>query len=145
MDTRLHFVTLATRDLDQARRFYTQGFGWEPQLDVPDEIIFYPVGPGLLLGLFQSDKFARDAAGAQPAEPGGVTLSYNVPTETDVQPLVDRLVAAGGQVAKPVQQSDFGGIVHGMVKDPNGIVWEIGHNPNWTIRPDGTVELTPPT
>ena len=145
MDPRLHFVTLASRDLDGARRFYSDGFRWEPQLDVPDEIIFYPVGPGLLLGLFEADKFAQDAAGAQPAEPGGVTLSYNVPSEIGVQPLVDRLVAAGGLVVKPVQASAFGGIVHAMVRDPNGVVWEIGYNPLWSIREDGSVELTPPS
>lgn len=58
MDARLHPVTLATRDLDRARRFCSDGFGWEPQMDVPVEIIFYPVA-GLLLGLFGADKFAR--------------------------------------------------------------------------------------
>ena len=71
MEPRLHFVTLATRDLDLARTFYADGFGWQPQLDVPGEIIFYPVGPGLLLGFFDAEKFAEDAGGAQPAEPGG--------------------------------------------------------------------------
>ena len=144
METRLHFVTLAARDLDGSRRFYSDGFGWDPQLDVPDEILFYPVGPGLLLGLFQADKFARDAAGAQPATPGGVTLSFNVDTEDEVQPLVDRLVGAGGTVVKPAQKSEFGGMVHALVRDPNDVIWEIGYNPNWSIRPDGSVELTPP-
>jgi hypothetical protein len=27
------------------------------------------------------------------------------------------------------------------VADPNGVVWEVGHNPGWSVDPDGTVRL----
>jgi len=27
------------------------------------------------------------------------------------------------------------------VADPNGVIWEIAHNPNWRVDEDGTVSL----
>ncbi len=60
MDHRLSFVTVATRDLDAARTFYRDAFGWSPHLDVPGEIVFYQVAPGLLLGFFDTASFDRD-------------------------------------------------------------------------------------
>jgi hypothetical protein len=42
-------------------------------------------------------------------------------------------------VLKEPQPGDFGGIFH--VRDPNGIIWEITHNPTWHISEDGTVSL----
>ncbi|UKJ65076.1 hypothetical protein H1Q78_06930 [Cellulosimicrobium cellulans] len=27
------------------------------------------------------------------------------------------------------------------VADPNGLVWEVAHNPAWSVRADGTVDL----
>ena len=60
MEQHLNFITLATRDLDAARAFYRDGLGWEPLIDVPGEIIFFQVGPGLVLGLFEAGKFDED-------------------------------------------------------------------------------------
>ena len=103
MDQRLHFITLATRDLDAARAFYRDGLGWEANLDVPGEILFYQVAPGLLLGLFDADKFAEDlgVTTAAPA-PRGVTLSRNVDSPDAVRSTVDAMTAAGGSVLKIV-------------------------------------------
>ena len=39
MDQRISFVTLAVADLDATRRFYVDGLGWEPALDVPGEVL----------------------------------------------------------------------------------------------------------
>jgi catechol 2,3-dioxygenase-like lactoylglutathione lyase family enzyme len=35
VDQRISFLTLAVADLDASRRFYVDGLGWEPALDVP--------------------------------------------------------------------------------------------------------------
>ena len=40
MDQRVSFITLAVSDLDRTRRFYVDGLGWEPELDVQDVIMF---------------------------------------------------------------------------------------------------------
>lgn len=141
MDQRLHFLTFATKDLDAARAFYKDGLGWDPAMDVPGEILFFQVAPGLMLGLFDAEKFDQDLGTATPTSGvSGVTLSHNVGSPAEVSSTIDSLASAGATVVKPAQSGAFGGIFHGHVKDPNGIVWEIAHNPpGWSINDDGTV------
>jgi catechol 2,3-dioxygenase-like lactoylglutathione lyase family enzyme len=143
MKPELHFLTLATLDLDAARAFYRDGLGWEPLMDVPGEILFFQVAPGLLLGLFDAAKFDEDLQRTTPSGGvRGVTLSHNVGSADEVVGTIDRLTAAGGTVVKPPQPGAFGGIFHGHVSDPNGIVWEIAHNPGWSIDDEGRVSLS---
>ncbi len=141
MDQALHFVTVATRDLDAARRFYG-ALGWEARLDVPGEIVFYRSAAGQLLGFFEEASFVRDAGtpGAVPATTG-LTLSHNVGSPGAVVELVEAMVAAGATVRKEPQPAEFGGVFHAHVADPNGLVWEIAHNPAWSVRADGSVDL----
>ncbi|NUR06345.1 MAG: VOC family protein [Nocardioidaceae bacterium] len=142
MDQSLHFVTVSTADLDAARAFYVAGLGWQPLLDVPGEIIFFQVAPGLVLGLFESTKFNADiATGGDYSSVSGLTLSHNVDSPEAVRSVVDAMRRAGGSVLKVPQQGAFGGIYHAHVQDPNGVIWEIGHNPSWQVRDDGTVTL----
>jgi catechol 2,3-dioxygenase-like lactoylglutathione lyase family enzyme len=142
VDQQVHFTTLATADLDAARRFYVEGLGWRPLLDVPGEIVFFQVAPGAVLAFFEAGKFAQDL-GRGPARPevSGLTLAHNVADRDAVRALVDAMVAAGGTVLTPPEEGAFGGVFHALVADPNGVVWEVGHNPGWSVDPDGTVRI----
>jgi catechol 2,3-dioxygenase-like lactoylglutathione lyase family enzyme len=142
VDQRLHFLTLATPDLDAARRFYRDGLGWTPLYDQPGEILFFQVAPGLVLGLFDAEKFDQDLLrDRSTVSASGVTLSHNVATRDAVATTLAALEAAGGTIVKPAQEGAFGGIFHGHVADPNGVVWEIAHNPGWRIDEDGGVHF----
>lgn len=142
MEQQVHFMTLATRDLDAARRFYRDGLGWDPLMDVPGEIVFFQVAPGLVLGLFDAEKFNRDlATGTDLSAVSGVTLAHNVGRPDEVRDLVSRMESAGGTVLKEPQPGEFGGIFHAHVQDPNGVIWEIAHNPGWRIDEAGRVHL----
>jgi len=141
MDPRLHFVTLACPDLDAARQFYTIGLGWHPLADVPGEIIFYQMAPGLVLGFFNAESFNRDLGRTGTAHVSGTTLSHNVGSPDEVKQTVTAWIAAGGTVLKAPQAGEFGGIFHAHVRDPNGVIWEIAHNPGWTIADDGAVSF----
>ena len=139
MRPRVDFITFATRDLDAVRAFYTDGFGWTPLLDVPGEIIFYQVGPGLTLGLFDVAKFSADLGRVEdPVSISGVTLSHNVDGPDAVRATVEAALAAGATALKDPQYAEFGGF-HAHIIDPTGIVWEICHNPGWSVSDDGTV------
>ncbi|PRZ30182.1 hypothetical protein CLV47_13116 [Antricoccus suffuscus] len=142
MDQRIHFITLATPDVDAARAFYRDGLGWEPLLDVPGEIIFFQIGAGLVLGLFDAEKFCADVAGAvtNPSTTG-ITLSHNVADTEAVDDVVRLAVAAGATLIKEPQRADFGGY-HGHFADPNGVVWEVCHNPGWSVDDSGRVSLS---
>ncbi|MBM7805684.1 catechol 2,3-dioxygenase-like lactoylglutathione lyase family enzyme [Geodermatophilus bullaregiensis] len=142
MEQQVHFTTLATADLDAARRFYVEGLRWSPLLDVPGEIVFFQVAPGTVLAFFEARSFARDL-GTGPARPAvsGVTLAHNVADRDAVRALVDAMVAAGGTVLTPPEEGAFGGVFHALVADPNGVVWDVAHNPGWSVDADGTVRL----
>ncbi len=143
MKQNVHFITVATDDLDVARTFYTGGLGWVPLIDVPGEIIFFQVAPGAVLGLFDAEKFAEDLGqGADRPAVSGVTLSHNVDSPDEVHAVVAAMSAAGGTVLKPAQPGAFGGIFHAHVQAPGGIIWEIAHNPGWHIAEDGSVTFS---
>jgi len=143
MDQNVHFITFATPNLDAARDFYVTALEWTPLLDVPREIIFFQIAPGLVLGLFDADKFQHDlATGEQHPAVSGVTLAHNVGSPDDVRESVDAMVAAGAELLKPAQPGEFGGIFHAHVRDPNGIVWEIAHNPGWHVSDTGDVSFS---
>ena len=141
MDQPLHFITLACPDLDAARQFYTIGLGWKPLVDVPGEIIFYQAAPGLVLGFFEASSFNRDLGRPGAATVAGTTLAHNVDSEDAVKQTVTAWVAAGGTVLTAPVAGDFGGIFHAHVRDPNGVLWEIAHNPGWSVADDGTVSF----
>ena len=142
MKQNVHFITVATPDLDAVRAFYVTALGWVPLVDVAGEIIFFQVAPGAVLGLFDAEKFAQDlGTGPGHASVSGVTLSHNVESPDEVRTVVATMAAAGGTVLKAPQPGAFGGIFHAHVQAPGGIIWEIAHNPGWQIGADGTVSF----
>ena len=142
MEPRLDLLTVAVPDLAAARRFYVDGLGWTPALDVPGEVLFLQVNAGLLLALFGAADLAADMG--VPAEAvvpgGGFTLAHNVGSPDAVRQVVADAVAAGARVLKEPQQAAFGGF-HADVADPAGVRWEIAHNPGWRVDPDGSVRI----
>ena len=141
MEQNVHFITTATDDLDAARRFYVDGLGWQPLMDVPGNIIFFQVAPGAVLGLFDAEKFREDVDGAvTDTSLTGLTLSHNVDGPDAVERVIDEAVAAGATLVKKPQQAAFGGY-HGHFADPNGLVWEVCHNPGWRVTADGKVVM----
>ncbi len=139
MEQRVDFITLGVPDVEAARRFYVEGLGWRPSFEVPGDITFIQVGHGRILALWGAANLAADV-GAVP--PGPMTLSHNVATDDDVRRATDLAVAAEAAILKPPQQADFGGF-HSHVADPAGFVWEICHNPGWSVAQDGTVTIGP--
>jgi uncharacterized protein len=145
MDPRVQLITLGVPDVAVARRFYAEGLGWPTTFDVPGEITFIQVGPGLLLGLFNAASLDGDVGrshGSAAAAP--ITLAQVVPTEHEVREILDAAAAAGATIVKPPQRADFGGY-HGYFADPAGFLWEIATNSGWSEAPDGTVSLGPIT
>lgn len=141
MEQQVHFVTIAATDLDATRHFYG-ALGWQSLLDVEGEIVFYQAAPGQVLGFFQADKFNQDLAlPGDHSRVCGVTVAHNVDSPDAVSALADAMANAGGIVLKAPQPGQFGGVFHAHVQDPNGLIWEIAHNPGWRIAPDGTVSL----
>jgi uncharacterized glyoxalase superfamily protein PhnB len=143
VDQSVSFITVATSDLNAAWTFYVEGLGWEPKMNVPGEVIFFQVGPGVMLGFFDAAMFVDDmnAPEGTASVPAGFTLAHNVQTEEEVDQILRAAVAGGGVILKPARHASFGGY-HGHFRDPVGVVWEIAHNPGWSVDETGNVSLS---
>lgn len=143
MQPRIDLVTLGVPDLDAARRFYVDGLGWKPFLEVPGEVVFLQVGHGLGLALWGAAALQADVHGpAAPPPPAmtGISLAQIVGSPEEVAEILDRAVAAGGTALKQPQPTDWGGY-HAYFADPAGFQWEIAINPDWHVDEDGRVTM----
>ncbi len=137
MDQRVDIITARVDNVDNATGFYTESLGWEPIMHVEGQVAFVQVAPGTVLGLFDSDGFDADIGA--PVD-RSFTLAHNVDNQDDVVRVVGEMVDAGGTVLKEPQRAEFGGY-HAYVSDRADIIWEIAHNPGWSVDDDGTVTL----
>ena len=143
MEPRIDLITLGVPDLEQARRFYLDGLGWEAVLEVPGEVTFVQVGHGRVLALFGAQDLVEDIGGGPPADAprgAGLTLAQIVPSVPEVAAVIARAEAAGATVLKPAQDAFWGGH-HGYFADPAGFVWEIAYNPGFRVEADGRVRM----
>ena len=129
MEPRISLVTLGVKDLARARAFY-EGLGWSGAQQPDDEIVFFQAG-GMVFGLWT-------ALGGHGAP--GIELAQNVRSPEQVDALLAAAARAGGTIARPAAPAVWGGYT-GAFADPDGYVWEVAHNPDWTLADDGTIRL----
>jgi catechol 2,3-dioxygenase-like lactoylglutathione lyase family enzyme len=138
MEPRITAITLGVRDRAASRRFYVEGLGWTPTLEVEGDVIFIQAGYGLLLCLWNVDDLSADAGESvghgHNAPP--ISLGHNVVTEQEVYDILDAAVAAGAELVAPARQQPWGG-VSGYFADPDGFRWEIVYNPGLSFDDAG--------
>lgn len=139
MDLRVDIVTLAVPDLAAAHRFYADGVGWEPAFAVPGEVTFFRAGGGRMVALYGRADLAADI-GTGEAPP--FDLGHLCDDDAGVDEVVGAMVSAGGVILKEPQRAEWGGY-HAYVQAPDGTVWEIAHNPGWSVGADGEANLGP--
>lgn len=128
MEQRLSFVTLAVADLERTRRFYVDGLGWAPVVDVPGEVVMIQVGPHLVLSLWDERQFAAEVGPVQRGGVPPVTLAHNVADRADVDRVLDTARRAGADPVSDAAEREWGGYT-GYFADPDGFRWEIAWNP----------------
>jgi predicted lactoylglutathione lyase len=129
MDQRISLVTLGVENLTRARAFY-EALGWGGAQQPDDEIAFFQVG-GMVFGLWT-------ALGGHGAP--GIELAHNVRSQTEVDAVLAEAERAGATIARPAARAEWGGY-SGAFADPDGYVWEVAFNPDWTLAGDGAVRL----
>lgn len=129
MEQRISLVTLGVTDLARARSFY-EAMGWTGAQQPDQEVCFFQAG-GMVLGLWT-------ALGGHGAP--GIELAHNVRTPAEVSAVLREAERAGGTIVRPAAEAAWGGTT-GAFADPDGYVWEVAHNPGWSLRPDGSVEI----
>lgn len=138
MEQRISLVTLGVADLDRARTFYER-LGWRGQ--EVEATVFYQAG-GLALVLWSRDELARDSGVVDDGSDGfgGIALAHNVRSPGEVDDLLAVAADAGATITRPAAETFYGGYA-GCFADPDGHVWEIAHNPGFTLGPDGALTV----
>ncbi|MBW3602332.1 MAG: VOC family protein [Actinobacteria bacterium] len=139
MELRADIITLAVPDLEAANSYYVAGLGWEPALSIPGEVTFLRAGAGRMIALFGRGDLAHDIG---TDDPPTFDLGHLCTSEADVDATVETMTAAGATVLKSPQRADWGGY-HAYVQAPDGTVWEIAHNPGWSVDADGRAHIGP--
>jgi catechol 2,3-dioxygenase-like lactoylglutathione lyase family enzyme len=129
MEPRISLVTLGVTDLARARAFY-EALGWRGAQQPDDEVAFFQAG-GMIFGLWT-------ALGGHGAP--GIELAHNVRSPEEVDAVLAEAKRAGATITRAASRADWGGYT-GAFADPDGYVWEVAHNPGWTLADDGSVHL----
>ena len=139
MPLRLSLLTLGVTDMVRARRFY-EGMGLRASFGSRETVTFFQLG-NVVLGLFGRADLAADAKVADSA-PGfsGITLAWNVASDTEVDQVLTLAVQNGARIVKPAEKVFWGGYA-GYFADPDGHLWEVAHNPFWTLDVNGRLVL----
>ena len=132
-------VTLGVADLARSCRFYAD-FGFRRFAFPSDDVAFFQLR-NITLGLYGWRALARDA-GVDDDGHGfrGMSLAINVPTEDEVQPLLDKAACCGGRIVKPAERAEWGGF-SGYFADPDTHLWEVAHNPFFPLEANGRFAL----
>jgi catechol 2,3-dioxygenase-like lactoylglutathione lyase family enzyme len=138
MEQRISLVTLGVADLAAARGFY-EALGWECK--EVEETVFVQAG-GSAVVLWAREKLAADAGVEDTGSDGfgGVGLAQNVHSPAEVDEVLAAATAAGATITKPAAETFYGGYA-GYFADLDGHLWEIAHNPGFTLAEDGSLIL----
>lgn len=129
MDQRISFLTLAVRDLAASRRFYVDGLGWTPEVEVGGDVVMIRTGDRLVLSLWDREHFEAEVG--RIGDGDGVapfTISYNCATPADVDDVLETARAAGADPVQLGEERVWGGY-SGYFADPDGYRWEVAWNP----------------
>jgi uncharacterized protein len=125
MALQMNAVMIAVEDLARSRTFYGDGLGCAIGQDYPT-FVSLELGEGSSsLALYQREAAAQDA-GVSPAGSGfrGVSFHYLVDTAEAVDEVLRRAQAAGGEVVRKAESSQWGGYF-GYFGDPDGYLWKV--------------------
>jgi catechol 2,3-dioxygenase-like lactoylglutathione lyase family enzyme len=118
-------ISLAVRDFDRAKRFYSEGLGWPIQQEQGDWACFSLGDGSSALTLYPWEETAAEA-GVSAHSDGfrGVVLAYNVRSVERVDEVMAEAERAGGTTTKSPKRTAWGGY-SGYFTDPEGHLWEV--------------------
>lgn len=138
MKPRITLITLGVADLERALVFYRDGLGLATEGIVGaghehGAVAFFDLQHGLKLALWPRASLAHDAGiTAGIPDPAGFSLAHNVASKAEVDAVMREAQAAGAHIGKPAQDTFWGGYA-GYFADPDGHLWEVAWNPDWTL------------
>jgi catechol 2,3-dioxygenase-like lactoylglutathione lyase family enzyme len=138
MKARITVITLAVADLERSVSFYRDGLGLPTAGIVGLEfehgaVAFFDLEDGLRLAVWPRESLAYDT-GLPAAPTGGAafSLGHNVGSRSEVDTVMVQVAGAGARIVKPARDTSWGGYA-GYFQDPDGHLWEVVWNPQWTV------------
>lgn len=138
MKPRINVLTLGVDDLERSLAFYRDGMGLETDGIIGREfedgaIVLFKLNEGLILSLYPTASLAKDAkVTATKARLGAASIGQLVKSKADVDAVIRQAEQAGAIVTDPPHDRFWGGY-SGYFQDPNGHLWEIIWNPQWSV------------
>ena len=137
MQPRITVITIGVDDLERALHFYRDGLGFATAGIIGQEfeygaVVFIQLQAGLRLALWPRKSIAQDTGlPIDPPSATEMTLGHNVASKAEVDTIMAKAQAAGAVIVKPAHDTFWGGY-SGYFQDPDGHLWEIVWNPQWT-------------
>lgn len=137
MKPRITVITLGVDDLDRALRFYRDGLGLETEGIIGTEfkhgaVVFFDLQSDIKLALWPRASLAHDTGLKLTKSATEFTLGHNVNSKSQVDAVMQQAQAAGAAITKPAGDTSWGGY-SGYFQDPDGHLWEVVWNPQWTV------------
>jgi predicted lactoylglutathione lyase len=138
VEQRVSLITLGVNDVARSRAFY-ETLGWQGH--EVEATVFFQVG-GMAIVLWGRESLAADARVEDSGIEGfgGIALAHNVRTSSEVDEIISAAARACATITCPARSTFYGGYA-GYFADPDGHLWEISHNPGFTLGEDGNLLL----
>lgn len=137
MKPQITVITIGVDDLEESLRFYRDGLGFPTEGIVGREfeygaVVFIDLQPGLRLALWPRRSIAHDTGlVVSPASPTEMSLGHNVSSKVEVDAVMAKAASAGAAIIKAAHDTFWGGY-SGYFQDPDGHLWEVVWNPQWS-------------
>jgi uncharacterized protein len=131
-------LTLAVDDLERSLAFYRDGMGLETKGITGQQfehgaVVFFRLNDDLILALWPSASLSKDAGiDATRERLGAISIGHNVGSKEEVDAVISQAKQAGAVIVNPPQDRFWGGY-SGYFRDPDGHLWEVAWNPEFSV------------
>jgi uncharacterized protein len=138
MRARIKVLTLGVNDLEKSLAFYRDGMGLPTKGIIGQEfedgaVVFFDLNDDLILALYPTASLSKDAKiEATQSRLGAVSIGHVVNSKEEVDLVMRQAEQAGAVITDPAHNRFWGGY-SGYFHDPDGHLWEIAWNPEWTV------------
>jgi catechol 2,3-dioxygenase-like lactoylglutathione lyase family enzyme len=138
MKPRIKVLTLGVNDLERSLAFYRDGMGLPTEGIIGQEfedgaVVFFHLNDALILALYPTASLSKDAkVTATQARLGAVSIGHIVNSREEVDAVMKQAEQAGAVVTDPPHDRCWGGY-SGYFHDPDGHLWEVAWNPQWSV------------
>ncbi|MGP1718368.1 MAG: VOC family protein [Methylophilus sp.] len=143
MKPRISIITLAVDNLQVSLKFYRDGLGLTTEGLMGTEfehgaVVFFELEGGLKLAIWPRESLAHDtslpvSSKERTQNSPAFSIGHNVGSKAAVDALMAQALISGATIVKPAQTTFWGGY-GGYFQDPDGHLWEVVWNPDWSAE-----------